>query len=353
MSQPELSAADFPFEVNSNPYAGEADRAVNAWFADRRLIRGEAAYARFRRANYTVMTGRYFPRASLNDLVLCAKWICLGFLADDLFGEMAEADTAVESVAAILEVISKGGSPAGDGPASAALAELATETMRGRSAGWCRRFTSDLCDFYRAFAAEAAYQASGHVPFLADYIPLRRHSVGIGWVLDLAELLDATEVPEELFDTVAWQAMRWATVDVIAYSNDVIGLDREVARGEVTNLVLVLEQDLERREEAIGGATDLIRVRIADYLAAEAEVLALIAELPGEQDRNALSRCVQTHRDSMAGYAHWHWHETSRYTEPETPGSGYAPTYLTSHTPARTPRSEATHWPARPRRPRP
>jgi len=109
--------------------------------------------------------------------------------------------------------------------------------------------------------------------------------------------------------------MREIAIDITLMCNDVYSLEKEEARGDMDNLVLVLEHTRRcTREEAIGAAQGEVGRRCARFEELAAEVPAMCAHLalPAAQ-RAAVSTYVDVLTAWICGYHAWET-ETLRYT---------------------------------------
>ncbi|WP_024803539.1 hypothetical protein [Nocardia sp. BMG51109] len=315
----EISPIELPFPVaRRNPRAGRADVETRRWLYDKGLLRSPAARRRCVHQNYGSLMAYAYPRATRESLALCQKWLTIGFFFDDICTEGDPSPGEMHSaVARIAETLESGSVVGGrsDGPCLRALAELRQVTLAGRSPAWCDRFLRNALDFYEGFLEEFRNQTAGSAGSIGDYIALRRKTVGMTHAFDLMEIAERTELPERLYDCPEWAGLRDATIDVIAYINDILGLQKELIHGEVNNLVLVIENSAAvDRAEAVARARALLESRLADYLRLEQSLPEAFArlELGGTVEAGA-RRCVAGYRDWMAGYLHWHLSETSRY----------------------------------------
>jgi hypothetical protein len=95
-------------------------------------------------------------------------------------------------------------------------------------------------------------------------------------------------------------------------------LDKEIACGIVSNLILVLQHERRlNREQAFIAARTLINDRVNDLIAAEQRPPELIDTLQLDTaTQTALHRYVAGIRDCIAGSNQWHAHRTRRYQKP-------------------------------------
>jgi pentalenene synthase/avermitilol synthase len=121
--------------------------------------------------------------------------------------------------------------------------------------------------------------------------------------------------PERFLSTPRAQAMATIAADVVDTINDVHSVEREEARGDVHNLVLVVQHERScTRDEALAGIRDDIRTWIGRFL-------ELTRELPGvytslgltPSERAGADRYVEAMRTALRGYYDWS-RRTDRYS---------------------------------------
>lgn len=89
---------------------------------------------------------------------------------------------------------------------------------------------------------EAANRAAGQAPVLDDYVANRATAGATYLALMLNEGLAKYELPDILHQCGPLSALRALAGDHICWVNDLLSLEREEQRGDVHNLVLVLER---------------------------------------------------------------------------------------------------------------
>jgi hypothetical protein len=68
--------------------------------------------------------------------------------------------------------------------------------------------------------------------------------------------------------------VRWLAIDMVIIRNDICSVEKEEQAGGTNNLLLILERTCSRAE-AVETACEMIRERLAGYLAAEQTLSAL------------------------------------------------------------------------------
>ncbi|AZF05534.1 cytochrome P450 [Pseudomonas sp. R5-89-07] len=105
---------------------------------------------------------------------------------------------------------------------------------------WRGRLVQHLIEHLRAQATLVRLRENDTALTLAEYLPLRRDSFGALFFFDLidgAETLDPYEAPA---DAQAWNRLREHAADMIAWTNDIHSVAKDVVCGERFNLVSIL-----------------------------------------------------------------------------------------------------------------
>lgn len=237
------------------------------------LVRAPEEVGVFREKRYARLVSLALPSASPAALLLAAKWLAVFCQIDDCI------DVGGSRPGALFDAILNGGDFGGT-PIECAVVAGARHVLsvaqhwspRGEAA--LRR---DLRELGEAFVVERRHARSGTLPTVDDYLALRRVTVGVA---PFFSLLDSRASADAIRECAL----------AVGLANDLATADRERARGDWSNLVLVWERMGARRVEALAVAREAL-------CAAEARVEAL-----GEPEALAWVR----------GHAVWA-RETARY----------------------------------------
>lgn len=180
---------------------------------------------------------------------------------------------------------------------------------------WRARAAQNWRAYLSAYVSEAAnrYQPTGLS--LADQLALRKDTIGVGHILDLAERLGHFEVPEQAYRGPLMTAMRRIAAEVVALDNDIVSAEKEEATGDC-NLLLYLEHGGRcSRRQAIDTICKMVRERTKRFLALEHEFPSLCGSLDLDETGRAAIRRYQADalRAVMRGAYDWQ-RNSSRYT---------------------------------------
>jgi len=130
--------------------------------------------------------------------------------------------------------------------ASLLVSALSDTWQRARqltSLTWQRRFANHHAEYFASQRQEVANRLHQQIPDMQAYIINRRASSFSTTSMDLIELAHHIEIPVEIYESQPFQAMLNSMYDIVGWTNDVYSLPKELARGEVNNLVLVMQHE--------------------------------------------------------------------------------------------------------------
>ncbi|MEU6293973.1 terpene synthase family protein [Streptomyces erythrochromogenes] len=272
-----------------------------------------------------------FPYARGGMLDLCADAMAFFFVFDDQFDGVlgrtpARAATVCQRMIDIVH-----GAPPGRGAdaCSVAFADVWARSTDGAHPGWVARVAHEWEYYFAAHAHEAMGRLRGTPADMETYLQVRRGIAGTDLPLSLGERAAAVTVAPAAFHSPELRLMRRAAIDVTLMCNDVYSLEKEEARGDMDNLVLVLEHGRRcTRAEAVAGAREEVRRRVARFQELALRVPGLCAALGlTAREAAAVDRYVQSMALWMSGYHAWQT-RTHRYTDAPRVVPAAGPGYL-------------------------
>jgi hypothetical protein len=321
---PGLLGASLPIPHLVSPYAGVLEEHLHGWVRRHGLVRSEAAARRFDAARFGYFAACVYPTAP--NPAPAAEWVTWLFMFDDQFDDGPlgrrpdEVAGLLSGLRAVLPVDLRPVSP----PAglAAALAGIWAAVAPAMTPAWRRRFVRHAGAYLDSYRQEAVNRRHGRPPDLPAYIELRRATGAVPTCLDMIEVAAGFSLPPALAGSHGYRALALAANDIICWTNDILSVDKELARGEVNNLVLVLRHATGRSLPAsVRCAVDMLAGRWRDFLAAA-------AALPlAPDDGPELAYCVAAMKQWIAGSLHWH-QSSARYREVHRTVGQQRPDYL-------------------------
>ncbi|MFE2553658.1 terpene synthase family protein [Streptomyces sp. NPDC059355] len=149
---------------------------------------------------------------------------------------------------------------------------------------------------------------------MEQYLQVRRGIAATALPLSLGERAAQIAVSPAAFHSPQLRIMREIAVDLTLMCNDVYSLEKEEARGDMDNLVLVIEHERNcSREEALTAARHEVSRRCARFQQRAREVPAMCAQLRLEPSQlAAVDAYIGVMTAWVAGYHAWET-ETLRY----------------------------------------
>jgi hypothetical protein len=315
-----------PFPSQISPYAQAIQEHTLAWATRFRLISGAAAVDRFLSSRFSSATARNFPRADLEDLELLNDWTVWIFLWDDQFDDAStaispdELETILDSYQTIL--VARGARP-GSGPAAEALRDLCDRTFPRMPSQWRDRFVTHFVQWLDSYTWAVGNRQRGKVPTPDVYMENRRSNGAVYVEIDLIDLSEHVTLPETLRTSRPFETMHRITNDVVCWTNDIYSLEKELARGDLNNLVIVLkEAESMTLQEAVDRVSEMIAAQVRLFEETESCLPTFGPELD-----NDIRRHIGGLRSWMRGNLDWSA-RTARYSNVERTGAGRPASYL-------------------------
>ncbi|TDC60845.1 terpene synthase family protein [Streptomyces hainanensis] len=264
-----------------HPRSAEIEEQAYDWAARHGLV-DAAGHHRLAASRVVTLATSYYRAAPYPEMALLARWYVWLLTADDWFDR---------------------GGPAWDDFRRALAEELWPPTAAPMSPAWRRRFARHL----RGCLAGYHWQAGVRLglrppPTLAQYVVWRRLSFGALPIFQLIQLVERREFAAMLLDAAPVRELTAAASDVMAWTNDVHSLPRDLAAGERANLVILVRDRHALPDDAAATAAvqRLIAARTDHLLAARGDLHRL-----GPDARLLATRVTTAVRGA------WDWHRHS------------------------------------------
>jgi hypothetical protein len=318
-----------------SPWVHEAESHARGWVREFDLVRSDRAKERFDKTAAGDLAARVYASAvSPLKLTTAADWIGWLFFLDDQLDEghvgrdPAVARAFLQPLAESLYESPANWPPDGS-PLRAALSDIRRRVLPAMPVAWQGRFNRHVADYLNGCEWEAANRAHGRVPRL-DEFPSRRRTAGAIWPsLDLLEFVTDAPLPDRVYGDPLFAWMCEAAADVVCWTDDVLTLGKERARGDVHNLVIVLEHATGcTTTVAMMRAAHQIDSRLADFMRCQGRLEEMLGRIGADDSvQVAAKKYAAGLRNWMRGHLDWGLH-TVRYHSVEHTATGLAPTYL-------------------------
>jgi hypothetical protein len=289
---PKISQSFFscPFPVQISPDAPLAREADARWQREFGLIRSDERAVQVDAWRTDLLMARTYPLARGNDLVLATNFCNYFFNFDDQFdGTLGlYPDQSRQAVQPLVEMVARQAgenvvTAAEESPAISGFRNLWQQLSAPMSWRWQDRFAEQLTSYLRMYAWEAANRAASRVPDWDTYRLARRPTSAVGLFLILAERVQREETPPEIWYAPEFLEMFRIAIDHVAWTNDVIALERESSRHDVHNIVFSLQKSHDwSQDRAVNHCRDLISTHVERFI-------ELKQRMPDVHDRLSLT----------------------------------------------------------------
>lgn len=318
-----------PFPPEIHPRVAEVHEHTLNWAKSHRLLGSEAAIRRFNASRFAWLAARVHARTNFEELALTNDFFTWLFMLDDQFDDStlgrqpAHMRMVVDRLLLVLGI--ERGAPLEplQGPVASALLELWERARLLTTPRWQQRFAAHLCAYLDAYLWETDNRARGETPGLSIYIQKRQDAGAMRLALDYIELAEHVELPPEIYEGTLMQALLLTINNIVCWQNDIVSVEKEMAHGDFSNLVLVLCKAYDYSlQEAVERANNLTtaEVKLFENLSAFA-----LTTLP------AYTQEIETYLASMrawvSGNLDWSL-ESQRFSEIESTLDGKDPSYL-------------------------
>ena len=311
-----LPELDYPFRSAVSEHADEIHQGTAEWAVRLGLLPDEKARLLFGATGLGRLVARTHPDSSLEDLKLISDWYAWLFLQDDMRdeAEVGKRPSELSEIDACFLDLLRGDEPVPcDIPLAWALHDLSRRLRarlreNGLSDVWMRRLVRAVGEHLEATLWEAANRARDVAPDPETYVRMRPLTGGLSIVTEIVEIVEGTHLPTEVREHPIVGRMTGASHNVVCWANDILSLGKELGRGEVNNLVVVLRDAYGiPLQEAVDRAAEMHD----DEVRAFVELSGRLPHFGPTIDAN-LGRYVSALRTRMRGVLDWS-RESERY----------------------------------------
>ncbi|KYC39234.1 terpene synthase [Scytonema hofmannii PCC 7110] len=232
-----------PFPSQINQHVDVMGDYSLEWVLRFNLLAKESTYRRFSQSKFFLLAARAYPSCELEELKIGNDWLSWVFIWDDQC-DLSELKKQPEALKVyhkrFLEILNGAEPTSNDIPLTHALYDLRQRTVQRASKEWFRHFLLYFEEYFQGCVEEAAVRAQNIVPDVDTYMMIRRASVGGNLFLTVSEFCNNFMLSNFLRNHYFVDKLKLMTINVLAWCNDVFSASREMASGDVHNIVLVL-----------------------------------------------------------------------------------------------------------------
>lgn len=302
-----------PFPSRINPHADAVHESTIEWLHGFRVFKDESAYRRFDATRIGRLAARFHPDASPETLQLVSRWYAWMFFRDDQRDESdlgMQPELLAASNARFVEILEGSKPGVGEDALAHALWDL---RARIRDAGlfgaWMVRFVGSVREHFDSTVWEATNRSLGAIPDIDSYIRMRPVTGGLNVDTQFIEVAEHTRLPATVRGNPVLQTLTRTSNNSVCWANDVFSLEKEARRGEVHNLVLILEHEENlTRSDAVDRAIEMHNAEVRTFVDSASQLRASAGGRPDE----SLDRFVGVLVARMRGFLDWA-NESGRY----------------------------------------
>lgn len=263
-----------PFVVRANAEAAQIQRSTLLWLQEMKVeVKGEM-FDDISEVGF--LTAHTYPNAHKAALKLAADWTTLFFLLDDLVEGVTSEAVIQERNQRIVDALRGKGEIDSKQALLVALRDIGTRAEQFGGDEWMAAFCLEVSRWLDSHLWEYGNRQAQRVPALEEYTAMRQYTIGMYFEFLLSELTDGYGLSAAERNCEAAVALRRFASSEIAWTNDILTLEKELAQGDVHNGVLSLMHTQELKldvalaraialhNEAVGGFVELAQKVRAD-----------------------------------------------------------------------------------------
>ncbi|AOY81997.1 hypothetical protein BJP36_20925 [Moorena producens JHB] len=301
-----------PIDVALNKHTELAEKHSLQWVEKFGLIpKGGKEYQGLRSAKAACCVGYTNPDASVDDLCLMSDWIIWVFTYDDVCDSSDLGNNPNELSAMnnqLLDVLNGAEVTQQDNNFVQALQDIRQRLIQKTSKEWVERFAHDVDQQLQGYIWEATNRLEKITPDLSTYVKLRPYPLVIFPCLDLTWISKHIPVNAKFLIHIYVQNMAVMASNYVGWTNDILGVNRELDEGNPHNIVLVLQQEYNLSlQDAVQQAVQMCNAEMKAFLNLESHLPSF-----GEAEDASLKDYINGLRSWMGGHFVW-YSEIRRY----------------------------------------
>ncbi len=301
-----------PFPERISPFADQVHEQTLEWVKQHQLITDPHAFEHLRLSKFGRLAARAYPDAALDRLEMISNWNTWLFVIDDQCDESGlgkHPDQLHALHNRCLEILAGRLTKPEDPPLIHALSDIYTRLRQVSSQAWMLRFAKSASEYFEATFWEAENRYQHRWPNTDSYMQMRPFSGGLYTDIDLIEVAENLEIPCIARSHPHMVKLANLTNNVVCWSNDIISLKKEKAHGDMHNMVLVMQHELNiSLQDALNLVKKLIDTQIQQFQSLEKQ-LPRFANCP----ELVVKKYVSVLRAWMRGNLDWAY-ESKRYS---------------------------------------
>ncbi|MFD7451170.1 hypothetical protein [Kitasatospora sp. NPDC059827] len=305
-----LPRISFPVPPRLHPRADELEERTLAWLRDVGIIGTDADETYLRHSTLGRTYAWMIPEGDVERVLIATRFCVWATVQDDRYTEglgLAGRTTDLSEHLLACEAIAEDphAPVPHDVPIERAYRDLFQRIEQAATPQQVLRIRKGMLHYSVGAAADAAYAEHRTVPPVSEYRRIRHLIAHLHHHFVLTEVAQGFEMPTALVLDPQVRELTDLAIRIIGLTNDVYGCPRDVARGHIANLPMVLAH---HHGHSVQTGIDLTAREIEHDTARYTELAAALRRRGSE----ILTRYTRGLDDQIAGHLAW-LHETGRY----------------------------------------
>jgi hypothetical protein len=312
---PRMDSLYCPFDPKIHPDASSVHEGSIRWARSLGMLPTEQHVRTACKAKAGWLVARAFPTAELQGLQLAADWAVLCCSLDDRIRRLGTASEVASYLQHLHDLLRAEIAGSFDDPFAAGMRDLRQRLLDLGPPNHFEQFAERMAALFAGNVTEARNRERAQIPSFASYRRLREITTGLHVMFALAELLEGFSLPDRLRAHPILRGLATRASNIVGWANDLYIHEKEILRGEIHNLVLVLMNEHRLPiGEAVAKAVALHDGEVHSFLQ-EVEQLPPFGKAAAE-----VHRYVETLRCCIRGHLDWA-NDTGRYRPFDEPAS--------------------------------
>ncbi len=307
-----LPVLHYPFPAAHHRCADSVDTRTLAWADQFNLLPSESAVRRLRAARVGWLAAVLAPTVASHTLQLLSDWTFWAILWDDLCDhpQMQQPPVQVAQWSqTLLAILCGTQAPDPESPLACSIGDLRQRLLHAATPSHVDAFIATVDAFFAGCRWEVTNRSMGHMPDVATYLPMRRHASGMATALELVMCVEPIRVPLAVRAHPQVQHLQDLAITIVCWANDLLSLPKELACGDVHNLVVILQHAEQLSlQDAVTRVAAWHDAAVCDFVAAERALPAFAPAVAAP-----LQRYLMLLRSFIRGNLDWSLSMSDRY----------------------------------------
>lgn len=307
-----------PFPSQINKHVDVLESHAMEWVMRFNLLKDEQSYQRFRKSKFYWLAASAYPNCQFEELKIANDVISWLFVWDDKcdISDLGKRPELINTFCnRFIEILNGAETTSKDIPLSHALSDVRKRIIQKGNLAFFHHFVYNFEHYFYGCIQESNNRLHVKLPTLEAYIKIRNSTSAAPLCLNLIEFCDHLIIPYSLRNHEIVSKITWMTVNILAWSNDIFSLEKEISLGEFHNLVLVLkhQQDIPL-DKALILATEIHNKEVQNLISLEASMPYFGKEIDAEIAKY-FSGFYSWIRGNIDWYSHSHRYQITENIE--------------------------------------